>query len=331
MGSITPDIASLPEETQVIASILLKYVEGCILDANCSKDYGLDDDFGEPFLIEHEETRQFKKSLTSFLRSYVNDSSIRLHERMPNAIDGQSVLDTTLSSSDLSNSGYEQGNEDSFLESDGVVPTVTTDSGVASGSSVRFVVKLKQQSDAILSKNPGNDRPEDLSSEPPTKRLRMGNEVKNEGDVKTETGDFADLLRRANCTPTAQKTMDTIEAFSVRISDIRRACETFKRQESSDMKVETLFMGIWNNRGAEGVNPFHGGVRELTRHVIWSVNMVVFAKAIGQQYRYIFAPFSTSFSLIMRTAKDSIVVFVITLVVKTKAKNASQMRQFSAK
>jgi hypothetical protein len=295
MGSIPPDIPSLPEETQVIASILLKYVEGCILDANCSKDYELDDDYGEHILIEHEESRQFKKSLTNFLTSYVNDSSTRLHERMSNSVDGDSALDTTLSSSDLSNSEYEQGNDDSFLESNGVVPTVTTDSGPANGSSAPFVVKLKQQSDAILSKNPGNDRPEDLSSEPPTKRLRMGSEVKNEGDVKNETGDFADLLRQANCTPTAQKTMDTIEAFSVRISDIRRACETFKRQESSDAKIETLFMGIWNNRGVEGVNPFHGGVRQLTRHIIWSLNMVVFAKAIGQRCRYIFTPFPTSF------------------------------------
>jgi hypothetical protein len=87
IGNVTPDIRNVPDETQLIASFLLGFVERYIVDANCFKDYELEEDYEEPFLIEHEESKQFKKSLTHFLRAYINDDSVPLEERIQKDID----------------------------------------------------------------------------------------------------------------------------------------------------------------------------------------------------------------------------------------------------
>ena len=171
MRTIDPCLRNLPDETQLIASFLLKYVERCIVDANCSKIYEFDEDYGDPFLIKHEESRQFKKNLTSFLREHITDGAITLEERMQKAIDGCNDPELTSARHNFSH-----------------VPTITTDSGTV-GQISEIIVVQSQQPDTnnpMPRKSPDDDGTQDHSSEHPRKRHR------GEGDVTAEPEDLLD-------------------------------------------------------------------------------------------------------------------------------------------
>jgi hypothetical protein len=48
MRTTDPYPRNLPDETQLIASFLLKYVEKCIVDANCLEDHEFDEELRRP-------------------------------------------------------------------------------------------------------------------------------------------------------------------------------------------------------------------------------------------------------------------------------------------
>jgi len=318
MTTIVPSLPNLPDETQIIASFLLKYVERCILDANCLKAYEFDEVYGEPFLIEHEQSREFKKNLTCFLRAHLIDSPVTPEERIQKGIDGYNVPETIVARSSRSHLD-EAG-------SNGSVSTIPSYPGTVGQTSELVDVRF-QPSDTnypMHPKNPDDDGIESLSSEPSKKRSR------SESCVKPEREDLVDSVSQEFSKPGMRKTMSTIEAFSMRIQDIRKACETLESLESSNENTEALFMSVWRHSAIGGAGALRGtNVHQLERHIILALNMVVFAHTVREKQRYkpflLYYRFAVDISdvhrigdLIRRKVKCFIAVFVITSIAKLK-------------
>jgi hypothetical protein len=233
MGTFDSHLLNLPYETQLIASFLLKYVEKCIVDANCLEDHEFDEDYGDPFLIEHEESRQFKKNLTGFLRAHITDGTMTLEEKMQKAIDGCNDPELTLARNNFSHLEDEQGGAESYTKSNGCVPTFTIDYGTVGQGSEMLVVNSQQSdtNDPMPRKSPDDDGTQDHSSEPPRKRHR------SEGDGTAEPEDLLDSFPDSG----RRQTLDSLWTPEMRLEikdGYRRYLESCVDTPSEDIDAE---------------------------------------------------------------------------------------------